>query len=135
MSLIDQLTDKDVIEISIYSRQIAIEDGTLIDCSEAAKEAGFKYPVALTKSVWIDCVEWPSDLYLQDEDGRLWDVLYMAFMAIKQSKSAGSELLYSLYRIPANSINGESELVTLKLIVGPGDKGEPVITIMMINED
>jgi hypothetical protein len=29
----------------------------------------------------------------------------------------------------------EAELMTLKLIVGPGDSGEPVITILLLNED
>jgi len=29
----------------------------------------------------------------------------------------------------------EAELTTLKLIVGPGDQGEPVITILLPNED
>ena len=29
----------------------------------------------------------------------------------------------------------EAELTTLKLIVGPGDRGEPVMTILLSNED
>jgi hypothetical protein len=29
----------------------------------------------------------------------------------------------------------EAELITLRLIVGPGDSGEPVITILLLHED
>jgi len=33
--------------ISVYTRAEAIEDGVLKDVSELAREAGFKYPVAI----------------------------------------------------------------------------------------
>src|SRR6185437_8267129 len=35
-----------------YTRAQAIADGVLVDVSETAKEAGFKYPVALTRMVF-----------------------------------------------------------------------------------
>ena len=38
--------------ICSYTRAQAIKDGVLIDVSEAAKEAGFKIPVAMTDTVW-----------------------------------------------------------------------------------
>jgi hypothetical protein len=61
--------------ISTYTRTQAIEDGVLIDAGAMAKEAGFKWPVALTSAVWGDCVAWTEDdsrqqIY-QDESGRL----------------------------------------------------------------
>ena len=40
--------------IDSYSRAQAIEDGTLIDVSEIANEAGFTIPVAVTQAVWHD---------------------------------------------------------------------------------
>jgi hypothetical protein len=58
-----------------YSRAEAIRDGVLIDATELAREAGFRYPVALTAAAWHDCVKIsPTDL-VHDETGRLWDVL------------------------------------------------------------
>ena len=39
-----------------YSRAEAIADGILIDASELAREAGFKYPVALTTAAWQEAV-------------------------------------------------------------------------------
>ena len=35
-----------------YTRADAIRDGALIDVSATAREAGFKFPVALTAAVW-----------------------------------------------------------------------------------
>ena len=42
--------------IHSYTRKQAIEDGGLIDVSEMAKEAGFKFPVATTNTVWTDLI-------------------------------------------------------------------------------
>ena len=39
-----------------YSRKQAIEDGVLVDVSEMAKEAGFKFPVAMTNTVWTELI-------------------------------------------------------------------------------
>ena len=65
----------------------------------------------------------------------MWDILYMASHAIRTSKDAGDRLLFQLYRVPRDGQSMEAELITLKLIVGPGDSGEPVITILLLHED
>ncbi len=125
--------------IHTYTRAQAIEDGVLIDVSETAREAGFKWPTAITQGAWEECVAWSDDdnrcQVYQDESGRLWDVLWMAFVAIRQSRNGGSSLLYELYRVPRDSKSIEAQLTTLKLVVGPGDAGEPVTTIMLLHED
>ena len=68
--------------ISTYTRAQAIEDGVLIDVGAMAREAGFKWPVALTTSAWADFMDWSEDdsrqQVYQDQSGRLWDVLYSA---------------------------------------------------------
>jgi len=71
----------------------------------------------------------------QDESGRLWDVLFMAFVAIRTAADSGDRLRFSLYRVPSDGCTMEAQEVTLKLMVGPGDAGEPVVTIMLPNED
>lgn len=38
-----------------YSRADALRDGVLIDVSAVAREAGIRYPVALTRAVWERC--------------------------------------------------------------------------------
>ncbi|HED14468.1 MAG TPA: hypothetical protein ENI62_12585 [Gammaproteobacteria bacterium] len=125
--------------ISTYTRAQAIEDGVLIDPGSMAREAGFKWPVALTSAVWADCVAWTDDdskqQVHQDQSGRLWDTLFMASHAIRTSKDSGDRMLFQLYRVPRDGHSTEAVLVTLKLIVGPGDTAEPVITILLPNED
>ena len=61
-----------------YSRADALRDGVLIDVSPVAREAGIRYPVALTAAAWGRCVAVPPGVAWQDEAGRLWDVLWSA---------------------------------------------------------
>jgi hypothetical protein len=125
--------------ISTYTRAQAIEDGVLIDAGSMAQEAGFKWPVAVTSAAWADCVAWSEDdsdkQVHQDQSGRLWDVLFMASHAIRTRSGFGDRLLFELYRVPRDRRSTKAERTTLKLIVGPGDNGEPVITILMPDED
>ncbi|MES9874700.1 MAG: DUF6573 family protein [Candidatus Sedimenticola sp. 6PFRAG7] len=125
--------------IYTYTRAQAIEDGVLVEAGSMAQEAGFKWTVALTSAVWEDCVAWTDDdsrkKPFQDQSGRLWDVLYMASHAIRTSKDSGDRMMFQLYRVPRDGHSTEAVLVTLKLIVGPGDAGEPVITILLPDED
>ena len=120
--------------ISAYSRAQALEDGVLVDVSETAKEAGIKFPVALTATVWGHYVEVPEGVTGQDEAGRLWDILWMFRCAA--ARFNGSTLLFKL---SVRSDNRERldrrELVTLKAVCGPGDTPDPVITIMLPDED
>jgi uncharacterized protein DUF6573 len=112
--------------ISSYSRAQAIEDGVLVDVSETAKEAGIKYPVALTRAVFERCVALPKRYRgLEDERGRLWDVLSMFRFAAHAT--SGDTLHYRL------KVSGR--LVILKAMIGPGDTADPVITIMLPEED
>ena len=113
-----------------YLREDALEDGVLVDVSEMAKEAGFRFPVAITQDLHATIT--PNDTeksYGQSYDGRLWDVLWMAIVAGRQSEAS---------RIHYNMILAEGKLdasrlkqrtLTLLADVGPGDHGEPVITI------
>jgi len=125
--------------ISTYTRAQAIEDGVLIDTGSMAQEAGFKWPVAVTSAAWADCIAWTEDdsdkQVYQDQSGRLWDVLFMASHAIRQGSGSGDRLLFKLYRVRRDGYSKEAILATLKLIVGPGDQGEPVITILLPHED
>ncbi|MFH1033615.1 MAG: DUF6573 family protein [Pseudomonadota bacterium] len=119
--------------ISSYSRAQAIEDGVLVDVSKMAKEAGFIFNVAVTRAVWDGYItpDERSRPLGQSEDGRLWDTLWMLRMAIKRLQAQG-QLYYRLYYIQKAR---QKRLVTLKAHCGPGDQGEPVITIMLPEED
>ena len=120
--------------ISTYTRAQAIADGVLVDAGPMAKEAGYRWPVALTVAAWRDCVAWTdadsaAQAY-QEPSRRLWDVLFMGAYAIRTHAGGGDRLKFPLYRVPRDGCSTEPERVTLKLIVGPGDNGEPVITIL-----
>jgi hypothetical protein len=116
-----------------YSRQQAIADGVLVDVSETAREAGFRFPVALTRAVWELYVRVPDGVAGQDEAGRLWDILWLLRLAIKQSGGT-SEVRFAL-RVRNDNRNGTPPLVHLKALCGPGDNAEAVITIMLPEED
>jgi hypothetical protein len=117
--------------ISSYSRAQAIEDGVLVDVSETAREVGIRFPVAMTRTAWTAYVEVPAGVSCQDEAGRLWDVVSMLRFAIARSRG-GPEIRYQLR---VRNDNRRPRLVTLKSICGPGDEAEPVITIMLPEED
>ena len=131
MSKQELFTEEDIIDV--YTRAQAVEDGVLVDVSEVAREAGFKFPVAITRAVWCDVVE-PDDIakaHGESESGRLWDVLFMLHMAIKQQGMDGDMIHYQLLATK----DGRKHKVELKAICGPGDQGEPVITVMLPEED
>jgi len=127
-----KMSNKQEIEvISSYSRAQAIEDGVLIDVSEIAKEAGFKFPVVVTNNLWASHIE-PSERakkYGQDRDGRLWDVIWMAFCAAR--RSTGGDLIE--YDVIFQNGPGVKWCDTIRLWAhcGPGDNAEPVVTIML----
>lgn len=126
--------------IHSYTRAQAVEDGMLVDVAEVAREAGFRFPVAMTAAVWGDCVEWSDEdskrQTHQDEAGRLWDVLWMGMCAARSAASRNiSQISFSLYRVPRGGRGVRPRLTQLKLTVGPGDDGEPVITVLLPNED
>ena len=132
--------------IATYSRAQAIADGVLVNLNDPSftfrpglnicAEAGIKYPVAMTIAAFTQTV---SDLDRplppgQDISGMLWDVLTMFKLAAKQG---GEEIRFPVSVVNWVSVDGERinrtkrGTVMLKAICGPGDGGEPVITILL----
>ena len=128
-----------------YTRVDAITDGVLVDADTAeagiCASAGFTVPVAFTRATWADTVEWNEDTETgkrtctgQSETGRLWDVLTMARVAARNSPNA-SRVNFKVLRIAPVGTSTRPTLADLVLHIGPGDEGEPVITIMGRDED
>ena len=114
-----------------YTRADALADGVLIDLTKLATEAGIKIPTAITQAAWHAAIEPPSDCPEQSVDGRAWDVLtLLRFEALRNGQATRLDFIVSVTR---NSRSSED--VHLKALVHPGDTGEPVITIMLPNED
>ncbi len=118
--------------ISIYTRSEALADGVLVDVTETAREAGFLYPVALTRAAWDLCVALTPAAKRagNDERGRLWDVIWMMRWAAGRS-SGGPQITFEL-RCVTTSVRPSR--VALRSVVGPGDDGEPVVTVMLPEE-
>jgi hypothetical protein len=121
--------------IFIYSRREALEDGIQVDVSKTAKEAGIKFPVFLTRSVFEQFVTVPPGVTCQDEAGRLWDVVQMLRYAIRRGPADMARLPFELY--VRNSNEKSPELVQLVAECGPLDFDDPrpAITIMLPDED
>ncbi|WP_328863304.1 DUF6573 family protein [Streptomyces sp. NBC_00306] len=121
------------------SRAEGIARGALFPVPEGiAREAGFMFPVALTRAAWLDCVAWTDEDSTrqtpQDQEGRLWDVLYMSASAARRGGSSRTEV--ELYRVPRDGQTQAARLVQLVCVMGPGDNEDlPEITIMIPGED
>jgi len=115
--------------ISCYTRTQAIEDGVLVDLSEIAPKIcreHFKTPIACTNTVWglvEDAIK--AEGSCASIDGVLHDIFWM-------SKAMARELdpTTRLFKV---IIHGEE--VELKVVCGPGDTPEPVLTFMLKGED
>lgn len=127
--------------ISAYSRAQAIEDGVLVDieplCNAFHLPMPFHYPTVLTSAVYEKCVNWTDEDgdrtgQIQDQPGRLHDVLYMAVLAAKRD-NGGDRCYYKISCITREE--GKREEVDLVCHIGPGDTPAPVITIMFPNEN
>jgi hypothetical protein len=88
----------------------------VVVADDTAREAGFIAPVMISRLVWDDCVAWTHADHartgaLQDESGRLWDVLYMASRAVRalqQRHGDGwTEAVFQVWRVARDARPGE----------------------------
>jgi hypothetical protein len=105
----------------------------LFDVSAMAREAGFRWPVALTCAAWERRVAVPPGVAYQDEVGRLWDVLTMLCFAIRPSGDT-HEVRFGIH-VRNNNLDRTPPQIRLKAVSGPGDDGAPCITVILLNED
>jgi hypothetical protein len=117
--------------ISVYTRKQAIEDGVLVDLSNnfPNETRMFKWNVACTSTVW-SIIEKAAEEDCAEVAVYVWDVCYMGLLAINAVRDSGGQELFFNVCLPL----GKPEK-KLKLHCGPGDSGEPVLTIMLPRED
>jgi len=112
--------------ISRYSRADALQDGELVDVSTTAREAGYKFPFAVTRALWNTLEKIPTHTPCQDLEGRLWDCLMVGLMAIRNAKGGDSRVVFEVIL----SIEGSrKKMQTIVIDLGPGDQAEPVFTM------
>src|SRR5689334_5653718 len=83
----------------IYSstRPQAVADGVQVEVTKTAAEAGIRFPVFLTRTVYDSFVAVPPGVTCQDEAGRLWDILWMLRFAILRARAGVERLPVALY--------------------------------------
>ena len=134
--------------IDRYTRKQAVEDGVLVDVSEWASAGpkgmlgGYLIPVAVTRAVWEQILAIPDQYKgIQDVRGRAHDVLWMSLLASKRimgrlgDGDADMLPVSGLYQVTLHIKGSRKRLQTYKLVLSLGDDGEPVITIMLPDED
>lgn len=125
---------EDAPTIFSYTRQQALEDGVLVDLTNWAKETGFRIPVACTRALWDGCLEPPqgTEELGQSLRGRTHDLLWMLYVTIRKSTGASDLLFFEVIFLNRRK---KHETVKLKAVCDSGDQGEPVVTVMLPDED
>ena len=117
-----------------YTRAQAVADGVQVDASKVAAEAGIRFPVFLTRTVFDAFVTVPEGVTGQDEAGRLWDIVWMLRFGILRSRPGCDRIPVAFY---VRNDNRTARLV--KLIATCGaldiDNPQPAITLMLPDED
>ena len=117
-----------------YSRAQAVADGVQVEVTKTAQEAGIRFPVFLTRTVFDAYVAVPAGVTGQDEAGRLWDVVWMTRFAILRAKPGVQRIPVALY---VRNDNRAAKLIKLVATCGPLDidDPQPAITVMLPDED
>ena len=117
-----------------YTRAQAVADGMQVEVSKVAAEAGIRFPVFLTRTVYDAFVTVPEGVTAQDEAGRLWDIVWMTRFAILRAQPGVDRIPVALY---VRNDNHRSRLIKLIATCGPLDidDPQPAITVMMPDED
>jgi hypothetical protein len=120
--------------IYTYTRAQAVADGVQVEVTKTAQEAGIKFPVFITRTVFDAYVTVPDSVTGQDEAGRLWDIVWMLRFGIIRSVPGTDRIPFALY---VRNDNHKPRLI--KLIATCGaldiDDPQPAITVMMPDED
>ncbi len=110
--------------ISIYTRAQALEDGVLVDVTSWAS-GSFRHPVALTAALWAIVSDLPAGQDQAVLGDRVKELLRASVQVAQECSRPTSQFTFPFL------IGTGGGLRTLELLAhsGPGDQGEPVITI------
>jgi len=116
-----------------YTRKQAIEDGVLIDVTEQANQLGFKVNTCVTDHLYADYLVPPAGLEGEGQslEGRLHDLLFRTLIAAS-THGAGGRVEFNVLFLMSS---GKWTTVNILAVMGPGDHGERVLTIMLPEDD
>ena len=125
--------DKDWNVIYSYTRTQAIADGVLIDVTEQAKAIGFRLHTVVTDNLFHGYVEPPIGLEAEGQSvtGRLHDLMVLALFAARRATDTDRVT----FKVDFLMSPGHLETVEVIAHIGPGDNAEPVLTIMLPEDD
>lgn len=121
-----------------YSRADALRDGVLIQADpQLCKEVGIRWPVAITDHLWgyVD-PGYLEDLPGQSVTGRMWDLLWMFRTSISR-RDGGERIFFKVIFLMKRDphVQPRQETISVLAVCGPGDDDEPVITLMLPEDD
>ena len=116
-----------------YSRAQAIADGVLVDVTGEAKAIGFKLHTVVTDHLFHGYVEPPVGLDGEGQSvtGRLHDLMVLALFAARKAMNTDRVT----FKVDFLMAPGRKETIEVVAHIGPGDHGEPVLTIMLPEDD
>ena len=119
-----------------YTRAQALADGVLVDVTEEAKQFGYKVPVAVTANLFNLYVRASEGMIAegQSTEARLRDVLMVLLFRIKQRPQT-DRITFKVSFVMGHGRRKISRTVELTAVIGPGDEGEPVLTIMLPEDE
>jgi hypothetical protein len=120
--------------INSYKRAHAIDDEVLIDVTSMAREAGFRYPVFITRNLWDGYIDPAPQLQHENTTSRLWDTLANLAATIKSTKNPGNCLWFTVSFQMCFDGKRSTEEIRLQSIVKRGYNSTKVITIMLPDE-
>lgn len=109
-------------------RQDAIDDGDLVEITRMGRDIGIMIPLAVSARAAQNMVPFPN-IPQETVTENLWDTLHAFRAKARTTTEEEFEFQVSLYQ------NGIVPTLTFKAAVSPGDDGEPVITIMLPDEN
>ena len=95
------------------------------------KQTGFTLPIVMTATAFGETIGFGDLPDGQSVTGRLWDVLMVLRSMIRRMPPGEDRVHFKVSVWNGTSLNE----VALWCLCGPGDEGEPVLTIMLEGED
>jgi hypothetical protein len=119
-----------------YSRAQALDDGVLINLSHEARQAGFSIPFAITRAVYEAFVGNDPEDPDRTPEGRTLEIAVETCEAVRNADAYQRSCNSLVFNACLSRLGSKvHENVKLKLLIGPGDQGEPVATLMFPFED
>jgi hypothetical protein len=123
--------------IHTYTRKQAIEDGVLMDLTRPGfdrllKMLGIKIHTVMTATAFGQVVTRDFD---SDHAGQAIGNTLMVLAAFRKEVDRKMRAKENIDRVYFTVPGLDNQDVELWALIGPGDEGEPVLTIMLVGED